>query len=151
MSLPNRDRDSPEVIAAYRHLVSCALAFVRCANEFGDDIGATAEHYDALERAQERLARAWDRESHAPTHDMAAPHVDARLPIHGGTIRLRSCSGPLEALWIDLYDTEGRDVSYDRATGLHRPAAVRVTPPQARMLAAALTAYADSHEETDDE
>lgn len=85
-----------------------------------------------------------------PLPDMRAPHVDARFEIVGGAIRLRSCSGGLEALWIGLYDPEGRDVSYDRATGLHRPAAVRVTPSQARALAAALTAYADSHAETDE-
>lgn len=45
---------------------ACARAFVRCADEFGDDIGATAEHYDAFERAQERLARAWDGEPVEP-------------------------------------------------------------------------------------
>lgn len=57
-----RTKDSPDVIAAWQHMVECARAFVRCADEFSDDIGATAEHYDALERAQERLARAWDGE-----------------------------------------------------------------------------------------
>lgn len=57
-----RTKDAPEVAAAWRHMVACARAFVRCADEFGDDIGATADHHDALERAQERLARAWDGE-----------------------------------------------------------------------------------------
>lgn len=55
-----RTKDRPDVVAAWRHMVACARAFVRCADEFGDDIGATAEHYDALERAQEHLARAWE-------------------------------------------------------------------------------------------
>lgn len=55
-----RAKDRPEVVAAYRHMVECARAFVRCADEFGDDLGATAEHFDALERAQDRLAREWD-------------------------------------------------------------------------------------------
>jgi len=63
---PERDKDSPEVVAAWRHMVACARAFVRCADEFGDDIGATAEHYDALERAQERLFRAWEGEPVEP-------------------------------------------------------------------------------------
>lgn len=62
----DRTKGSPDVIAAWQHMVACARAFVRCADEFGDDIGATAEHYDALERAQERLARAWEGEPAAP-------------------------------------------------------------------------------------
>lgn len=61
-----RTKDNPDVIAAWHHMVACARAFVRCADEFGDDIGATAEVYDALERAQERLARAWDGGPVAP-------------------------------------------------------------------------------------
>ena len=65
-----RTKDHPDVIAAWRHMVACARAFVRCADEFSDDIGAPAEHYDALERAQERLARAWDGEPVAPAWQM---------------------------------------------------------------------------------
>lgn len=64
--MTERTKDSPEVIAAWQHMVAWARAFVRCADEFGDDIGATAEHYDALERAQERLARAWEGELTLP-------------------------------------------------------------------------------------
>lgn len=56
----DRTKDHPDVIAAWQRMVEAARAFVRCADEFSDDIGATAEHYDALERAQEHLARAWD-------------------------------------------------------------------------------------------
>lgn len=67
-----RTKDRPEVIAAWRHMVACARAFVRCADEFGDDIGATAEHYDALERAQERLAREWDAEPAKSIESIAA-------------------------------------------------------------------------------
>lgn len=62
----HRTKDHSDVIAAWRHMVACARAFVRCADEFGDDIGASAEHYDALERAQERLARTWDGEPVEP-------------------------------------------------------------------------------------
>lgn len=65
-----RTKDHPDVIAAWKHMVACARTFVRCADEFGDDIGATAEHYDALERAQERLARTWEGEPVAPAWQM---------------------------------------------------------------------------------
>lgn len=67
-----RTKDCPEVIAAWRHMVACARAFVRCADEFGDDIGATAERCDALERAQEKLARAWEAEPATSIERIAA-------------------------------------------------------------------------------
>lgn len=51
-----------EQLAAWEHLVACARQFVRCANEFPDDPGASAEYYDAMEEAQGRLSRAWEGE-----------------------------------------------------------------------------------------
>ncbi|MDO9020585.1 MAG: hypothetical protein Q8S73_37020 [Deltaproteobacteria bacterium] len=79
---------------------------------------------------------------------MAAPHVDHVVPIHGGSVRLRSASGPMEALWIDLRDPEGREVIFDRATQQHLAAAVRIIPSKARDLAALLNRYADTHEDS---
>ena len=79
---------------------------------------------------------------------MTAPHVDVSAPIHGGSVRLRSASGPMEALWIDLRDPEGREVIFDRATQQHLAAAVRLTPSRARELAELLNSYADTHAET---
>jgi len=69
-ALPPRTKDHPDVRAAWQHMVACARAFVRSAEEFGNDIGATAEHYDALERAQERLARTWEGEPVEPAWQM---------------------------------------------------------------------------------
>ncbi len=73
------DRERPEVIAAWRHMVACARAFVRCADEFDDDISVSAEYYDALERAQERLARVWDGDlPEAPAADGLAYPIQDR-------------------------------------------------------------------------
>lgn len=81
---------------------------------------------------------------------MTRAHVDVSASITGGSIRLASASGPLEALWLHLRDEDGNRVVLDRATGQHLAAAVRLTPSQARTLADLLTRYADSHEETAD-
>lgn len=80
---------------------------------------------------------------------MAASHVDVSVPAFGGSVRLRSASGGLEALWIDVRDESGATVALDRATGRHLAAAVRLTPNDARALAALLNRYADTHAETD--
>mgnify|MGYP000732857891 CR=1 FL=1 len=79
---------------------------------------------------------------------MTAPHVDVSAPIHGGSVRLRSASGPMEALWIRIVDDDHRRVVFDRATGSWLATAARLTPSQARELAALLTRYADTHAET---
>ena len=86
----------------------------------------------------------------APTPDpMAQPHVDARAAGVGGVVRLTSASGPMEALWIRIVDDDGNAVAFDRATGQHLAASVRLTPSDARELAALLTRYADTHEDSD--
>ena len=84
-----------------------------------------------------------------PPDPMAATHIDVSVPAFGGSVRLRSASGGLEALWIDVRDESGATVAYDRATGRHLAAAVRLTPNDARALAALLNRYADTHAETD--
>ena len=80
---------------------------------------------------------------------MNATYVDVSVPAFGGSVRLRSASGGLESLWIDVRDPGGATVAYDRATGRHLSAAVRLTPNDARALAALLNRYADTHAETD--
>lgn len=92
---------------------------------------------------QERLAKT----RRLRNGQMTAAHVDAALPVFGGSIQLQSCSGGLEALWIRLRDDEGREVIYD-VVGLYRPPPVRLTPKDARRLADLLRHYADSHKET---
>lgn len=79
---------------------------------------------------------------------MAAPHVDVSAPLTGGSLRLSSASGPMEALWLHLRDEEGNRVVFDPATGQHLAASVRLTPSQARDLADLLTRYADAHEDS---
>lgn len=98
----------------------------------------------AFEGARTRLA-AIEAERPDP---MTEPHVDHALPIVGGSIQMQSASGGLESLWIRLLDEHGLRVAFDRATGQHLAAAVRVTPSQARALAALLTRYADSHRDS---
>ena len=73
------------------------------------------------------------------------PHVDLTLDVTGGTVRLLSASGGLESVWISLHDEGGRKVAWDAASGTYHAAPVRLTPHEARDLAAILTAYADSH------
>lgn len=85
------------------------------------------------------------------TDPMNATHIDVSVPAFGGSVRLRSASGGLEALWIDVRDESGATVAYDRATGRHLAAAVRLTPNDARALAALLNRYADTHAETSDD
>ena len=81
---------------------------------------------------------------------MAAPHVqEVVVPAFGGSVRLRSASGGIEALWVSLHDEGGATVAFDRATGLHLATVVRITPNDARALAALLNRYADTHAETD--
>lgn len=78
---------------------------------------------------------------------MAASHIDVSVPATGGSIRLHSSSGALEALWIKVRDDEGAQVCFDRATGRHLAAAVRLTPSEARALSDLLRRYADTHAE----
>ena len=80
---------------------------------------------------------------------MARPHIDVSVPVTHGSVRLHSASGGLESLWIDLRDEDGAEVIFDRATGQHMQAAVRVTPREARALADALLRYADTHRDTE--
>jgi hypothetical protein len=83
---------------------------------------------------------------------MAAPHVqEVVVPAFGGSVRLRSASGGLEALWISLRDEGGRAVIFDEATRAWLPASLRLTPNDARALAALLNRYADTHAETSDD
>ncbi len=79
---------------------------------------------------------------------MAAPHVDTSLRGFCGTVRLTSASGPLESLWLRLVNDDDARVVFDPATGQHLAASVRLTPSDARALAALLTRYADTHAET---
>lgn len=69
------------------------------------------------------------------------PHVDASVPAFGGSVRFLSASGGLESVWIEVIDDDGNAVTH------HPP--VRLTPHNARCLAAGLVAYADSHSETE--
>ncbi len=85
------------------------------------------------------------------TDPMNATHIDVSVTAFGGSVRLRSASGGLEALWIDVRDPDGATVAYDRATGRHLAAAVRLTPNDARALADLLNRYADTHAETSDD
>lgn len=63
-----------EQLAAWRHVVACARQFVRCADEFPDAPAASAEHYEALEEAQAREARAWEG-SEPPLPDVLYPEL----------------------------------------------------------------------------
>lgn len=79
---------------------------------------------------------------------MGAPHVDVSLPGVCGAVRITSASGPLESLWMRLVDDDGARVVFDPSTGQHLAASVRLTPSQARALAALLARYADTHKES---
>lgn len=74
--------------AAWKHLVVCAIRFVRCATEFPDIPDASAEYYEALLDAQAREARAWDGEPAWvpwPTSEgfwwMVSPHTSKPVPV----------------------------------------------------------------------
>ncbi len=87
-----------------------------------------------------------------PSDPMAAPFIsEAVVPAFGGTVRLRSSSGGLEALWISLHDEAGRRIAFDDAARQWLPAPVRLTPNDARALADLLNRYADTHAETSDD
>lgn len=73
------------------------------------------------------------------------PHVDIILPATGGTVRLQSCSGGLEAVWVRLYTEDGSTMEYDRVGKVNLPVPIRLTPREARKLSDVLRAYADSH------
>ena len=144
---------TPERRAAQRKSIEAARAFVRCADEF---VPREGEHFypEALQEYANVLADAfveeldlWDGGVWADD-PMARPHVDVSAPAFGGSIRLTSASGGLESLWIAVRDAHGNEVIYDRATGQHVSAPVRLTPAHARTLAELLTRYADSHRES---
>lgn len=83
---------------------------------------------------------------------MEAPHVaEVVLPAFGGSVRLRSASGGLEALWMSLHDEAGRKVIFDDATRAWLPASLRLTPNDARALADLLRRYADTHKDNSDD
>ena len=67
----------------------------------------------------------------------------------GGTVRLYSASGGLEAVWIKVVDLDGAEGSFHPPAARVVGAPVRLTPHNARCLAAALNAYADTHAETE--
>jgi hypothetical protein len=81
--------------------------------------------------------------------DASSPHVDVTVPATGGSVNLRSASGGMEAVWLRVLDEHDRRTSYDRATGEHVAAPVRLTPSEARHLADVLRLYADTHRESD--
>lgn len=103
----------------------------------------------AILRVHGESAEVCPAQAHADP--MAAPYVDVSVPAFGGSIRLQSASGGLEALWIDVCDPSGATVAYDRATGRHLSAAVRLTPTEARTFSDLLRRYADTHAETSDD
>lgn len=103
--------------------------------------GPSPAQWIAATEAAERERRDLERVTLAARQ----PHVDVSIPATSGNIRLQSCSGGLEAVWVRVRDEEGQQVSFDRVTGRHLAAPVRLTPSQARALAAVLVAYADSH------
>ncbi len=78
-----------------------------------------------------------------------APHVDGEVAGFGGTVRLYSASGGLEAVWIKVVDLDGAEGSFHPPAARVVGAPVRLTPHNARCLAAALNAYADTHAETE--
>lgn len=110
---------------------------------------------NARERAADVRCRCPD--GHMPGHShnkptntdpMAAPYVAATVAAFGGSVRLTSASGGMEALWIRLRDDAGDDVIFNRATGRHMQPAVRLTPSDARVLAEHLLRYANAHKDT---
>lgn len=80
---------------------------------------------------------------------LAAPHVDFGFAAFGGSVRLASASGPLESVRLTVHDERGERLSFDRATNQTVAACARLTPSQARELAAVLLCYADTHKEGD--
>ncbi len=87
-----------------------------------------------------------------PALDLApstSPWVRGSVPAFGGSVQLHSASGGLESVWIKVLDDDGDAVKYHPPVARYVPAAVRLTPSDARALAAALLAYADSHPDTD--
>lgn len=161
-TMPDDERD------AIQRVIERARDLVRAGDEFfPEHPEALGERMQALDKAQAKLTAIYDARpteglplpaveglGDAPLVDdetlraVEAPHVDVSLPITGGSVRLHSASGPLEALWVHLRDTDGHDVSLDRATGVHRPAAVRVTPDEAQAVSLLLARYAATHRET---
>mgnify|MGYP006870530717 CR=1 FL=1 len=82
------------------------------------------------------------------TEPFTRPHIDAVVPFFVGRIRLHSASGPLESVWLRLLPSEGEEVPATR-DGRVLATVGRLTPDDARALAAALNAYADTHAETE--
>lgn len=110
----------------------------RCRRCGGLDDGHSRDDCDRRIVARNGNAGAALRVATAPDSDpMAAPHVAVTAEITGGSVRLTSASGGLESLWVHLRNDSGDEVIFDR-----------VTPSQARALAALLTRYADSHRDS---
>ena len=77
-----------------------------------------------------------------------APHVDGEVAAVGGTVSIYSASGGLEGVWIKVRDNDDAE-GWIAPDGRIMGAPVRLTPHNARCLAAALNAYADTHAETE--
>lgn len=81
------------------------------------------------------------------TEPFTRPHVDATVTLFEGRVRLHSASGPLESVWVRLLPSYPEEAPTTRS-GLELATVGRLTPDDARALAAALNAYADTHAET---
>jgi hypothetical protein len=82
------------------------------------------------------------------TRNMESPFIETSFDLFGGSLCLTSCSGPLEAMWVQLKNEEQKSVIFLESPGIHVQPAVRITPSQARELGKALIEYADNHKET---
>jgi hypothetical protein len=82
------------------------------------------------------------------TEPFTRPHVEAVVPLFVGRLRFQSASGPLESMWLRLLPPAGEDVPATR-DGRVLATVGRLTPDDARAVAAALLAYADTHAETE--
>jgi hypothetical protein len=74
--------------------------------------------------------------------------VDATVTLFVGRVGLQSASGPLESVWMRLLPSHGYPIPMTRG-GQDLAVVGRLTPDDARALAAALNAYADTHAETE--
>lgn len=76
------------------------------------------------------------------------PHVNTTLEVFYSRIRLVSASGGLESVRLWTEDDGQASTRYEPSLGHFVDCPARLTPSDARRLAAVLLAYADSHPST---
>lgn len=100
--------------------------------------------------AHDHHPEATERDLAEVTRAARQPHVNLQVAGFQSAVRLQSASGGLESVRLFTIDESGLATRYEPSLGQAVACPARLTPSDARLLAATLLAYADSHPDTEE-